>query len=202
MSLYVVRHGQTKDDMPGAERPSGWTNVPLDEAGIARVHSAGKFLADKNIHHIFTSDLVRAYQSAMIAAQHTGAPVYPTKQLRAIDWGALTGRPEEAIKPYMQYYRSHPNIQIPGGESFGNSYARFATSLHQLISLSDRLPKQNIAAVTHSENINMIPSILSGGRDPISRINLVPDAGIVHIHRDSNGKLQIMPIETSKGEAQ
>jgi len=201
MSLYVIRHGQTSDDVPGQERPSGWSNVPLDKEGIARAHETGKFLANKNIHHIFTSDLLRAHQTALILAQHTGAKVYPTPALRAVNWGQIAGHAESGIKPYMNYYREHPDKQIPGGETFGDSIKRFSNVLPTFIKLADRIPTQNFAAVSHSENINMIPSIISGGRDPISRIHLVPDAGIVHIQRDINGTLKAMPITVTKGEA-
>ena len=203
MALWIFRHSQTYDDIPGQERPSGWHNVALTPEGVERAHETGKFAAAHiPIRSIITSDLPRAVQTAQIIASHTGAQVHPTFELRAWNMGVAAGRPQDSVKAMMHFYRRiHPERAIPGGEAFNTSVARFSHAFNQLLSFSRANPHVDLGALTHSENINMIPHILSGGREPVTYGDYVPDAGVVKVSQDSNGRFRAEPIVVNKGEA-
>jgi 2,3-bisphosphoglycerate-dependent phosphoglycerate mutase len=67
--LILLRHGQSMWN----ERNlfTGWVNIPLSKKGIDEAIEAGKKIAHLPIHIIYTSTLMRAQQTAMIAmAQH------------------------------------------------------------------------------------------------------------------------------------
>lgn len=203
MALWIFRHSQTYDDIPGQERPSGWHDVTLTPEGVERANVTGKFAAaHTQIHNIISSDLPRAMQTAQIIASHLGAQVHPTPELRAWNMGVAAGRPQDSVKAMLNFYRRiHPERVIPGGEAFNTSVARFSHSFNQLLDFSRAHPHMDVGALTHSENTNMIPHILSGGREPITYGDYVPDAGVIKISQDSNGRFKAEPIVVNKGEA-
>lgn len=198
--LYFIRHGETADDKDGeAKKFSGWSQVPLTQNGVDRVRNTANFLSDKNLHVIFTSDLTRAYQSAMEIGQTLDTKVIPTSELRATDFGDLAGKTGPDIVGMVHYFKRHPDLQIPGGESYQNSYDRFHKAFSGLVSLMDKNPGMAIGAVTHSENLNMIPHIIDNNNPIHIASSLVPDAGIVRVTRDANGHLQYQPIDVNGG---
>ena len=72
--LILLRHGQSMWN----ERNlfTGWVNIPLSQNGISEATRAGVELADTPIDVAFTSTLMRAQQTAMIAlAQHNSKKV-------------------------------------------------------------------------------------------------------------------------------
>lgn len=200
LSLYGIRHGTTPDDVPGQERPSGWRASDLTPKGIEHVTNTGKFLADNaHLHHLFTSDLLRAQHSANIIGSITGAKVHPVGGFRGWHMGIFEGQPETVVKPYLKYYAAHPDLVVPGGESKGSALSRFHRSLTTLQALSEQHPDLDFAFVTHSHNFNDLPMVLGRRDGPISG-DLIPPAGIVHIRRDQHGRWSAEPIVVNKGE--
>ena len=63
--LILLRHGQSLWNL--ANRFTGWVDVPLSAKGIAEAQAAGQLLADMSIDVAFTSALVRAQQTALLA---------------------------------------------------------------------------------------------------------------------------------------
>ena len=67
--LILLRHGQSMWNHQ--QLFTGWVDVPLTNTGINEATQAGLTLADTPIDCVFTSTLIRAQQTAMIAlAQH------------------------------------------------------------------------------------------------------------------------------------
>ena len=69
-TLILLRHGQSVWNK--ANLFTGWVDVPLTEQGIQEATQAGNTLSHLNIDVIFTSTLIRAQMTAMLAMQsHT-----------------------------------------------------------------------------------------------------------------------------------
>lgn len=202
MALYVIRHGETANDKMGHERPDGWSNAPITEEGQRQMHTTGNLLSRiAHISNIVSSDLPRAVQSAQIVAAHTGARVHTNPLLRPWHMGVAANRPMDFARPIMHFFRrERPEQPIPGGESYNVSKRRFHGIFHATVDLADRFPDLDIGMLTHSENVNMIPNFLSGGREPVAYTNLVPNGGVVKVHRDSTGRLQAEPLAISQGD--
>lgn len=60
--LYVLRHGET--DWTRNAIAMGSTDIPLNSQGKQQVHDSLKTLKTLGINHIYTSPLLRAYESA------------------------------------------------------------------------------------------------------------------------------------------
>lgn len=63
--LILLRHG--KSDWNQKNRFTGWVDVPLSQEGIKEAQKAGKAISHIPIDVIFTSSLMRAQMTAMIA---------------------------------------------------------------------------------------------------------------------------------------
>ena len=93
MTLYIVRHGQTKENV--IRMLQGHMPGNLTELGKDQVRKTAEDLANRNIRFkcIVSSDLKRAMDSANIIADRLNLPVVPMTMLRERDWGSYTGTP-------------------------------------------------------------------------------------------------------------
>ncbi len=64
-TLILLRHGQSVFNQ--ADLFTGWVDVPLSKKGIQEALTAGQAIADLPIQSIFTSTLIRAQQTALLA---------------------------------------------------------------------------------------------------------------------------------------
>lgn len=85
MKLYMVRHGQSETNL--AKRFTGWAQVNLTEQGIADAKRAGEYLKGLAFDRVYSSDLIRAVQTAQYALP--GCEPVQLKLLREINVGAL-----------------------------------------------------------------------------------------------------------------
>lgn len=89
-TLYLVRHGETKDNV--ARIMQGQRQGELTPAGIAQMEELAVSLSEIHFEAIISSDLQRAYDSAQILSRHLNLPVQTVSLLRERDWGDFTGR--------------------------------------------------------------------------------------------------------------
>src|SRR5437879_13665357 len=87
--LYVVRHGTT--DWNQAGRIQGHTDIPLNEAGRAQARLARRRLAPLGATALYSSDLLRAYETAQIIGQGLGLDVVQKPGLREMNFGVWRG---------------------------------------------------------------------------------------------------------------
>ena len=68
-NLILLRHGQSLWNLENLF--TGWVDVPLSQKGVEEAIQAGRELSDQPIDVIFTSTLIRAQQTTMLAmVQH------------------------------------------------------------------------------------------------------------------------------------
>ncbi|MCL2451317.1 histidine phosphatase family protein [Candidatus Saccharibacteria bacterium] len=96
MKLFFIRHGESEY---GARKTTvGWDNPALSQLGEEQSREAAKNLRDKNIDAIFSSDLKRAHQTALIIRQEIvrnreGVPLMIDWRLREKYYGSKENRP-------------------------------------------------------------------------------------------------------------
>ena len=107
MTLFVVRHGQTQENLqrilqghlPGVLTEKGLSEMQETARRLAaatRVFSETTRGSDENhtsYDALLASDLARTRVSAQILASQLGMEVEPTPLLRERDWGDITGMP-------------------------------------------------------------------------------------------------------------
>ena len=89
-TLYLVRHGETTDNV--AQIMQGQLHGELTPNGVSQMEELAKSLSDVHFDAVVSSDLKRAFDSAMILTRHFDLPVQETQLLRERDWGDFTGR--------------------------------------------------------------------------------------------------------------
>jgi broad specificity phosphatase PhoE len=119
LQIVLVRHGATDWNLQG--RCQGATDRWLSEVGVRQAEQIATLLSDENPAAVYSSDLLRARQTAEIISRPHGLPVMIEEDIRELDHGELEGLTFNEIKQnYSQFlvrWRSEPaEIRVPGGE--------------------------------------------------------------------------------------
>jgi probable phosphoglycerate mutase len=153
--LILVRHGET--DWNAENRLQGQQDVPLNEIGIHQADDIARALADESLDVIYTSDLIRASETAArIAARHGLTPV-PDVRLRQSAkgrWEGLTwGEIAERYPADLERWRRDQTYLPPGGETTAHYLAR----LRDFFEYVQRAhPDQTVVAVSHGHVSRML----------------------------------------------
>ena len=98
--LFIIRHGNTFVSSAEACRIGSRTDIPLVDSGHAQAERLGTWFAQQShpIHHLLSSPLLRARQTATAIAAATGhRPDGMRDWLGEIDHGPDEGRPEADV---------------------------------------------------------------------------------------------------------
>ena len=148
MTCYITRHCQDDETIRG-----GWSNHSLVPEGIAQVHALGAEMNAKNIKisRIYSSDIQRAKETALILAEYLFCPVEFLPGFRESNNGYLAGmKHEEAERKYPGvYWNTLAYTQPwPGGESPQAFFTRIQTAW---LDFKDSLKntQEDVLLVTH-----------------------------------------------------
>ena len=94
-TIHLFRHGLT--DWNAARRMQGHTYIPLNEEGRRQALALQEFFLNNPVEKIFSSDLARAQQTAVIANDHLQAPVHLDAAFREVFLGEIEGLTHEEI---------------------------------------------------------------------------------------------------------
>jgi 2,3-bisphosphoglycerate-dependent phosphoglycerate mutase len=120
-------HSVTVDNEQG--RATGWLPGQLSAQGRALARQLGRRREDDGITAVFTSDLVRAAQTASIAFETTAIPVLHDWRLRECDYGSRNGMPASELHAGRLEHLDQP---YPGGESWRQAVHRVSRFLADL----------------------------------------------------------------------
>jgi len=159
MRVTLIRHGPT--EWNALRRFQGRTDMPLSVHGRAAARAIAETLHSERFDRIYSSDLVRAAETARMLGESPGADVTLDERLREFDFGHWEGLTWDAIiaaNPQLAGLGSTAvKLYAPeGGESFPQVCARVASFL-------DEVTQQNLraaAVVTHAGVLHAIFSVL------------------------------------------
>jgi probable phosphoglycerate mutase len=161
--ILAIRHGETAWNVD--TRIQGHLDIPLNEAGRWQAQRLARALATRDtIHAIYTSDLLRAHDTARAIADATGAPLAAHPGLRERGFGVFEGKtyveieatwPEESER----WRQRDPDWAPQGGESLTQVRARIERSLHELVV---RHPDEQIVLVAHGGVMDQLYRIATG----------------------------------------
>ncbi len=185
MKLYMIRHGQSEDNL--LARHSGWSQTPLTERGEADARRAGELLRGIPFDKIFSSDLRRAMQTCAIALPERQNAVEYTMLLRETNVGSLAGKLVTDCfatlgDAYANNRRNH-DYRDYGGENFAMQNARLREFLKRMESVAEQY--QTVAAFSHYWSINCVMNIVHGTEE-IPREYPIPN-GSVTVFAYENG---------------
>ena len=148
--LYIVRHGTTDWNQLG--RIQGHMDIPLNDAGRAQARLASRRLAPWGATALYSSDLLRAYETAKIIGQSIGLGVVQKPGLREINFGVWQGLSSPQIRERdPEVYaarRANPyDIAPAGAETWRQFYDRAVQAIQEILATTEA---QRFIVVTHS----------------------------------------------------
>ena len=151
--LCLVRHGQTDWNLEG--RYQGQSDVPLNENGLAQAKSLTEQLKGQTFSAIYSSDLMRARQTAELIAKMLGITMQIEPRLREINQGEWEGVLVDDIKArYAEIWSQRTvdpaNVRPPGGETVGEVATRVYAALDDIARL---FPTEHVLVVSHGLSI-------------------------------------------------
>src|SRR4051794_4608727 len=119
--LLLIRHGQSAGNAEG--RFGGHGTTPLSELGVRQAEKTAKVLANEGIDVIYSSDLLRAVQTAEPLAELLNIPIHKTAAFRERHVGVLQGLTfDESRQQYPRDYFALINRDVHHVITEGESY--------------------------------------------------------------------------------
>ena len=140
-TILLVRHGET--DWNLERRVQGQTDRPLNETGRRQARELASALADESIDAIFSSDLVRAHETARILAEPRGLDVTVLPDLREKDFGTWEGLTDREILDRFPEARGRPWGDAETSEDVGRRV------VGALLRIADSHPGASVLVVAH-----------------------------------------------------
>lgn len=170
MKLYIIRHGETDENVAGIVQ--GWLDTNLNEKGVAQaIKVAANF--DKSIDAIYSSDLRRATKTAHeFTTLHPNIPYYEDARLRERDYGDISGKRRNR-RDYEQLWSSEEIAASLNVESVSHFTNRVATFLSDIKSK----PYESVLIVAHAGVLNRIQAII----DPSHKNQVHANASILEV---------------------
>jgi probable phosphoglycerate mutase len=138
LTIYVVRHGQTIFNL--MDRVQGISDGILTEPGIAGAVNMGKGLRDIPFKRVYSSDLARARNTALLAMEQNRATpnwtVTEMPELREVSFGIYEGDPNAVMYEAMA---KDLGVEYPGnyGAFIGAMIGRLGSSQRFFDALAD-----------------------------------------------------------------
>ncbi len=130
MELYIVRHGQTVWNKEG--RLQGNADIKLNEDGVLLAKKTGEALKNVRFDKIYSSPLVRAYDTACYIRGDRDIEVIKDDRIRELCFGNLEGQKMEDMRKDSTSHFTHffdaPHLYVPDekGETLEALIARAA----------------------------------------------------------------------------
>lgn len=119
-TIYLIRHGQSKANEK--EVFAGFYNIELTQKGKDQAKLTANFLKEIKPDYIYSSDLIRAYDTATFTAENYGMEIIADQQLREMDAGewdglTLTEIKNKYEKEFYLWRNDIGNAYCHGGET-------------------------------------------------------------------------------------
>ncbi|HSX39664.1 MAG TPA: histidine phosphatase family protein [Candidatus Saccharimonadales bacterium] len=159
-TLILIRHGET---------PANIINVlhkvndqdQLTELGIKQMSETAKKLKESEVNALYSSNEIRAKQSADILGNHLNIDVQSSNDLKERNWGSFSGRPWLEVKEILEQLplEERYNFTPPNGESWQSFEARLVPAINEIV--NNNLDKK-VVVVTHGGSIRaLMPYLLN-----------------------------------------
>ena len=149
--IFLIRHGRQDSRLCNVD-------VPLDETGREQARLLGRRLEHFGLEKLYSSELLRAKETAEIINQYVHLPYEILVGIQEINFGGLTGKSEEEIRSLYADFReerSRHQQDIPypdGGESGEDVVRRVMPVLKEICQRKEN----RVGIVTHGGVIRSV----------------------------------------------
>ena len=140
-AIYLARHGET-DDNREPVRVQGFTDTPLNATGRRQAAQLAERVKPLRLRSLWSSDLMRARDTAEIVGARLDLPVQLDPRLREANRGRWEGRrfidiKRECPELYAAWRRAGSSFRFPGGESLLEQSERVSAALEAIRALDE-----------------------------------------------------------------
>jgi len=188
--LVLVRHGQTAWNLE--ERAQGHTDVGLDETGRAQAVALAPYIAAMAPTALWSSDLVRARETAGVLASAVGLDVRPDARLREFDAGERAGLTtaefaEKFPEAHASWRDGHITGHVPGAETIAEVTARMVPALQEIWDATP--PGETSVAVAHGACLKVsLLAFLGWPESLLGTLRGLDNCGWSVIEADAHGR--------------
>lgn len=177
--ICLIRHGETVWN--AEKRIQGHIDVELAPLGLSQAAAAARRLSGLPVAALYSSDLLRARQTAERLADVLALPLSLQPEFRERCYGLFEGMTyDEARARHPEHYRAFerrdPDYAFPqGGESLQQLHSRV---IGRLRCLAEDHSGQMVLLVTHGGVLDIVNRFVRGTALDAPRDFLIPNAGI------------------------
>lgn len=160
--ILAIRHGETAWNK--ATRIQGQLDIPLNETGLRQADAVGQALAGAPVDAVYSSDLMRAVQTATPLAQAKGLAISPVQGLRERHFGMWQGQTYGEIEhkfpqDFARWRVREPDFAVEGAESLRVFKGRMTQTVQDL---AQGHKGQTIAMFTHGGCLDIVYRLATG----------------------------------------
>lgn len=199
--VLLVRHGQS---MGNAERRfGGHSPTPLSPLGREQAAATARALLDEGVTAIYSSDLLRAVETAEPLSELTGLEINRTDALRERHVGHMEGLTfEEAAEQFPHEYaallRRDFDRVLTGGESYRQLLDRASREVDRAIQINRG---GTLAVFSHTGTICILALHLMGALDsPALRPVWISSAncGVTRFSLHDDGFVRVLAVNDTR----
>lgn len=205
MIIYLIRHGESQAN--ANKIYAGHTDFDLSKKGVLQAKATANYLKDIKVDKIYSSDLIRAYNTALATASLKNMPIEKDVGLRELYVGKLEGLTRQDLienhSDFMQTWRTDiKNTTTDGGESVKELYDRFVKTVTKI---ADNNQGKTLFIFSHATAIRAFVAYCMGGIENMNDLGWADNASVTKVsYTDGKfnlieyGKNDFMPKELSK----
>ncbi len=151
MNIYLIRHGRQNSKLCNVD-------VELSSEGREQAHLVGKRLKNYDIEAVYSSDLIRAVETADIINEYLDKPRVIDERFRESDFGEMTGLENSVLKERFGDFLDKRSKMIEdepypgGGENSQMVFDRVFASIQDIVNKG----YENVCVVTHGGAIRAL----------------------------------------------
>ena len=150
MNIYLIRHGRQNSKLCNVD-------VELSDEGREQAHLVGKRLAKYGIEAVYSSNLIRAKETADIINEYVKKPRFVDERLREAEFGDLTGLENSVLKERYKDFlaersKMEKDMAYPGGENCEMVFNRVFEAIDEIA----HKDYENVVVVTHGGAIRAL----------------------------------------------
>ncbi len=172
-TVILIRHGESEANRNGIF--AGQIDPDLQEKGIRQAQLTAQYIAENySVDKIYSSDLQRAYKTALCLAKRLGLAVIPKKELREIDGGDWEGAKFDELptlfpEAFALWLDDVGASYCSGGESVKELGERIMNILTEIARENDG---KTVAVATHATPIRVAQTLIK--TKTLNQMNNIP----------------------------
>lgn len=191
MEIYIVRHGETVWNEKRLLQ--GSVDIELNHNGRELAGQTGMNLEAVNFDKIYSSPLIRAYETANLIRGHRNIPIIRDERLRELSFGENEGKNsieirEDENNPFHNFFSNPELYTAPkGGETLESICERAKEFLKQVIEPQAETSERIMIVAHGALNKALLCHIMNHGIEEYWAGGLQKNCGVVIVKLDNKG---------------